>query len=207
MLRSCLRLAASAAAAPAKQVATRAAAQGAEVPDVLVTFGNQASKITFVSHPGVMAISKLLEMTYISEHRAVLSQANVDAIREFDEDLADKAQIAVDNNLPVNFQKLDYFDRPEFVEMFKKEDVLLKKARQEVLSAPKGQYTIPSYVADYTPIEIPRKWRTDLELTEEMVQADPALRAQTELRELIVEHLNGSKAKVTAGTQAKRQLS
>lgn len=65
-----------------------------------------------------------------------------------------KAQVAVDNGIPVNFQKLDYFDRPEFVEMFKKEDVLLKKARQEVLSAPKGQYTIPSYVADYTPIEV-----------------------------------------------------
>lgn len=39
-----------------------------------------------------MAISKLLEMTYISEHRAVLSQANVDAIREFDEELADVSE-------------------------------------------------------------------------------------------------------------------
>ncbi|EPR58342.1 hypothetical protein TGPRC2_297810 [Toxoplasma gondii TgCatPRC2] len=194
MLRSCARLATAAAAGPARA----AARSTAEVPDVLVTFGTQTEKITFVSHPGVMAVSKLLEMDYLTEHRAILTQENVDAIREYDEELANKAQIAVDNNIPVNFQSLDYFDRQEFVEMHKKEEALLKKAREDVLAAPRGQYTVPSYVADYSPIEIPRKYRTDLELTEEMVKVDPALRMQTELRDIITDYLVGGKSKAAA---------
>ncbi|PFH35465.1 hypothetical protein BESB_063520 [Besnoitia besnoiti] len=199
MLRSCARLATAAAAKPA--------ARAAEVPDVLVTFGNQSEKITFVSHPGVMAVSKLLEMDYLTEHRAILTQENVDAMREYDEELANKAQIAVDNNIPVNFQNLDFFDRPEFVEMHKKEEALLKRAREDVLAAPRGQYEVPSYVANYSPIEIPRKWRTDLELTEEMVKVDPALRVQAELRDLITDYLvNGKKTPAALSGQSKKQI-
>ncbi|KFG61330.1 hypothetical protein TGRUB_366200, partial [Toxoplasma gondii RUB] len=45
---------------------------------------------------------------------------------------------------------------------------------------------------------IPRKYRTDLELTEEMVKVDPALRMQTELRDIITDYLVGGKSKAAA---------
>lgn len=81
------------------------------VPDVMVTFGNPPNHMTFLSHPGntsvnsshlyvygivclsiyigVMAVCKLLEMKYLVTPRACLTQENVDAIREFDSNLAD----------------------------------------------------------------------------------------------------------------------
>merc|ERR1719191_2046113 len=39
--------------------------------------------------------------------RATFTQENVDAMKEFDLELARKAQIAFDNQLPVNFVQLD----------------------------------------------------------------------------------------------------
>lgn len=62
---------------------------------------------------------------------------------------AQKAQIAVDEDMAVNFQDLQYFDRPEFVAAFRKEQQLLKEVRAEVLGAPKGQYNMPKAVKDY----------------------------------------------------------
>ena len=64
-----------------------------------------------------------------------------------------KAQIAVDEGLAVNFQDLEYFDRPEFVDAFKKEKEILKNIREEVLSAPKGQYSKPKSLDEY---QLPR---------------------------------------------------
>ncbi|CDJ68632.1 hypothetical protein, conserved, partial [Eimeria necatrix] len=143
--------AAAAAAAAATAAAAAAAAPKTEVPDVLVSFGNQADRITFVSHPGVMAVSKLLEMEHISQFRAVLTQEDVNAITEFDPELAKavKAQVAVDEGLAVNFQDLEFFDRSEFVAAFKKEKKMLQQAREEVLQAPPGSYELPKAAADY----------------------------------------------------------
>lgn len=62
-----------------------------------------------------------------------------------------KAQIAVEANVAVNFQDLDFFDRPEFVERFKEEKKLLEEARAEVLAAPKGVYAVPRCVQNFEP--------------------------------------------------------
>lgn len=55
----------------------------------------------------------------------------------------------MDEGLSVNFQDLEYLDRPEFVAAFRKEQQLLKEVRTEVLNAPKGQYALPKAVKDY----------------------------------------------------------
>ncbi|KAL8425125.1 hypothetical protein Efla_006086 [Eimeria flavescens] len=192
MLRAARRLAAAAAS---KANVTSASKQ--EVPDVLVSFGNQADRITFVSHPGVMAVSKLLEMSHVTQHRAVLTQADVDAIAEHDPELSRKAQIAVDEKLAVNFQDLQYFDRPEFVAAFKKEQQLLQEARAEVLKAPKGQYNMPKSLKDYKlpmlffdlALQAPRNWRPEMVIPPEALEADPKLRMKEELSSLVRKHL------------------
>ena len=64
MFRAVQRLASTAAAAaPPRGSAAAAAAvktnSAAAIPDVLVSFGNQADRITFVSHPGLFINSFL----------------------------------------------------------------------------------------------------------------------------------------------------
>ncbi|XP_022589727.2 uncharacterized protein LOC34617506 [Cyclospora cayetanensis] len=188
MLRAGRRLAA--AMAPKGNPALHAKA---EVPDVLVSFGNQADQITFVSHPGVMAVSKLLEMGHVTQYRAVLTQSDVHAIAEHDPDLARKAQTAVDEGLAVNFQDLQYFDKPEFVAAFRKEQQLLKEVRGEVLNAPKGQYNIPKAVKDYKLPMAPRNWRPEVNVPSEALEVDPQLRMKEELSGLVRKHLATSK--------------
>ncbi|CDJ44230.1 hypothetical protein, conserved [Eimeria tenella] len=195
MFRAVQRLAAAAApsgppaAAAAATAAAAAAAPKTEVPDVLVSFGNQADRITFVSHPGVMAVSKLLEMEHVTQFRAVLTQEDVNAITEFDPELAKKAQVAVDEGLAVNFQDLEYFDRNEFVAAFKKEQKMLQQARDEVLQAPPGSYELPKAAADYKLPQAPRSWRPETQVPPEVFEADPQLRLREELGAEVRRHL------------------
>eukprot|EP00929_Paragymnodinium_shiwhaense_P088369 TRINITY_DN4867_c0_g1_i2.p1 TRINITY_DN4867_c0_g1~~TRINITY_DN4867_c0_g1_i2.p1 ORF type:complete len:169 (+),score=65.22 TRINITY_DN4867_c0_g1_i2:77-583(+) len=79
------------------------------VPNVFVQFGLE-QQFRFVSHPGVMCISKLVEMRTITRMRANFTQENIEEMKKFDPDLARKAQIAYDNKLPVNFQQLEVIE-------------------------------------------------------------------------------------------------
>ncbi|KAL8444562.1 hypothetical protein Emag_005458 [Eimeria magna] len=178
MFRAARRLAAAAAPKANATQANVTPSAKSEVPDVLVSFGNQADRITFVSHPGVMAVSKLLEMSHVVQHRAVLTQADVDAIAEYDPELS---------------RDLQYFDRPEYVSAFKKEQQLLQEARAEVLGAPKGQYNIPKAVKDYKLPMAPRSWRPEMVVPQEALEADPKLRMREELSSLVHKHLDQSK--------------
>merc|ERR1719506_1492100 len=76
------------------------------VPDVFVNFGVE-QQFRFINHPGVMAVSKLLEMRFIAKPRANFTQENIEAMKEFDLELARKAQIAMDNNLSINMKDLE----------------------------------------------------------------------------------------------------
>merc|ERR1719379_1773135 len=110
-----------------------------KVPDVFVTFGVE-QQFRFVSHPGVMAVSKLPEMKGIVKSRATFTQENVDAMKEFDTDLARKAQIALDNQLPINFMQLDTVEEnlPKLLEEKKQ----LEAARAGTLKLGAGQYDL-----------------------------------------------------------------
>merc|ERR1711976_938353 len=97
----------------------------------------------FVSHPGVMAVSKLLEMKTIARMRASFTQENIEGMKAFDPELARKAQIAFDNKLPVNFQQLEIIDEnlPRLLE----EKAQLEAARAGVAKiAVGGPYQLPS---------------------------------------------------------------
>merc|ERR1719428_1621643 len=71
---------------------------------------NIEQQFRFVSHPGVMVLSKLLEMQTISKMRANFTQENIEEIKKFDPELARKAQIAYENKLPINFQQLEVIE-------------------------------------------------------------------------------------------------
>ncbi|CAE8601739.1 unnamed protein product [Polarella glacialis] len=115
-----------------------------KAPDVFVQFGLE-QQFRFISHPGVMAISKLLEMRTISQMRANFTQENIEKIKGFDPDLARKAQIALDNKLPVNFQQLELID--ETLPRLLEEKKQLGVARSEVAKLPVGgPYAIPKSV-------------------------------------------------------------
>merc|ERR1711924_205396 len=70
--------------------------RAAKVPQVMCQMGWE-NKITFINHPGVMAVSKLLELRYVTRPRANFTPETVERIAEYDEELARKAQIALDN--------------------------------------------------------------------------------------------------------------
>lgn len=156
-----------------------------KVCDALVSFGVRQNKTTFISHPGVMAVSQLLEMKLITRPRAKLTQENVNAIFEFDNELAKKAQIAVDNNLPINFFDLEYIDRPEYLKLLLEEKEILEKARDEVLKRPKGNYEMPEILKNYKRVEPPRKWRKELEIDEQILKAQPGLKENIELQKIM----------------------
>merc|ERR1712218_1719 len=80
-----------------------------KVPDVFVQFGLE-QQFRFINHPGVMAVSKLLEMRTIARMRANFTQENIEGMKAFDPELARKAQIAYDNKLPINFQQLEIIE-------------------------------------------------------------------------------------------------
>merc|ERR1719277_1300098 len=112
-----------------------------KVPDVFVQFGME-QQFRFVSHPGVMAVSKLLEMRTIARMRANFTQENIEKMKAFDPELARKAQIAYDNKLPVNFQQLELIE--ESLPRLLEEKTQLETARGAVAKLPVGgPYELP----------------------------------------------------------------
>merc|ERR1719326_424647 len=111
-----------------------------KVPDVFVSFGME-SPFRFVSHPGVMAVSKLLEMRQVTQMRANFTQDNVEKVKEFDPDLGRKAQIAYDHKLPINFQQLELID--DILPRLLEEKGQLEAARSTVAKLPAGKYELP----------------------------------------------------------------
>merc|ERR1712061_805424 len=112
-----------------------------KVPDVFVQFGLE-QQFRFVSHPGVMAVSKLLEMKSISRMRANFTQENIEKMKAFDPELARKAQLAYDHKLPINFQQLEIID--EALPRLLEEKKQLETARDGVSKLPVGgPYVLP----------------------------------------------------------------
>merc|ERR1712084_51289 len=99
--------------------------------------GGLEQQFRFISHPGVMTLSKLLEMRHIARMRANFTQENIEGMKAFDPELARKAQIAFDNKLPVNFQQLELIEEtlPRLVE----EKTQLDTLRKEVAKLPPGK--------------------------------------------------------------------
>ena len=110
------------------------------VPDVFASVGWE-NRVTFVSHPGVMAVAKLLEQKGITRMKATFNQELIHEIAEHDEELARKAQIALDNNLSVEWRALDFIEEelPRLLEEKKQ----LESARMQVLNAKDGDYSQP----------------------------------------------------------------
>merc|ERR1712166_1273125 len=104
-------------------------------PDVFVQFGVE-QQFRFISHPGVMVISKLLEMQTISKMRANFTPENIEEMKKFDPDLARKAQIAYDNKLPINFCTLELVE--EQLPRLMEEKKQIEAARGQVASLPVG---------------------------------------------------------------------
>merc|ERR1719453_2417333 len=110
------------------------------VPDVFVQFGME-QQFRFVNHPGVMAVSKLLEMPYVAQVRANFTQENIEKVKDFDPDLARKAQIAYDHKLPINFRQLELID--DILPRLLEEKSQLEAARTAVAKLPPGNYSLP----------------------------------------------------------------
>merc|ERR1719480_319901 len=68
--------------------------------------------------------------------RANFTQDNVEAIKNFDPELARKAQIAYDHKLPINFTQLELID--EALPRLLEEKKQLEAAREEVSKLPVG---------------------------------------------------------------------
>merc|ERR1739844_159439 len=97
----------------------------------------------FINHPGVMTVSKLLEMRSISRMRANFTQENIEKMKAFDHELARKAQLAYDHKLPINFQQLEIID--EALPRLLEEKKQLETARDGVSKLPVGgPYELPS---------------------------------------------------------------
>ena len=112
-----------------------------KVPDVFVQFGME-QQFRFISHPGVMAVSKLLEMRTVCRMRANFSQENIEGMKQFDPELARKAQIAFDNKLPINFQQLEIIE--ETLPRLLSEKTQLEAARKGVAEIKAGgPYELP----------------------------------------------------------------
>merc|ERR1719265_428420 len=111
-----------------------------KVPDVFVQFGME-QQFRFVSHPGVMAVSKLLEQRMVTQMRANFTQDNIEKVKNFDPDLARKAQIAYDHKLPINFQQLELIE--DILPRLLEEKTQIETARAEVAKLPPGNYNLP----------------------------------------------------------------
>merc|ERR1719409_550918 len=111
-----------------------------KVPDVFVQFGME-QQFRFVSHPGVMAVAKLLEMRCMTQMRANFTEDNVAKVKEFDPELGRKAQIAYDHKLPINFQQLELIE--DILPRLLEEKTQLEAARSTVAKLPAGKYELP----------------------------------------------------------------
>jgi hypothetical protein len=114
----------------------------AAVPDVFAAVGWE-NRVTFVSHPGVMAVAKLLEQKGITRMKATFNQELIHEIAEHDEELARKAQIAFDNDLSVEWRTLDFIETELPRLLAEKKEI--EGARTQVLHARKGDYTQPKF--------------------------------------------------------------
>merc|ERR1719378_1174968 len=112
----------------------------ASVPNVFVSFGME-QQFRFISHPGVMAVSRLLEQSMVTQMRANFTQENIEKVKEFDPDLARKAQIAYDHKLPINFQQLEMIE--DILPRLLEEKNQIEAARSEVAKLPPGSYELP----------------------------------------------------------------
>merc|ERR1711937_797497 len=115
-----------------------------------VQFGIE-QQFRFISHPGVMVISKLLEMHTISKMRATFTPENIEGMKQFDPELARKAQIAYDNKLPINFCTLELIEEqlPRLLE----EKQQIEEARAQVAALPVGgPYELTTDVGAVRPI-------------------------------------------------------
>merc|ERR1739845_269645 len=120
------------------------------VPDVFVQFGLE-QQFRFISHPGVMVLSKLLEMKTISKMRATFTPENIEEMKQFDPELARKAQIAYDHKLPINFCTLELIE--ESLPRLLEEKKQLEAARAEVAQIPVGgPYELKADVSAARPI-------------------------------------------------------
>merc|ERR1712125_137257 len=107
--------------------------------------GGMEQQFRFVSHPGVMAISKLLEMRTISRMRANFTPENIEEMKKFDPEMSRKAQIAYDNKLPINFQQLDIIE--ESLPRLLEEKTQLEAARGAAAKLPVGgPYELPKSI-------------------------------------------------------------
>ncbi|CDR94079.1 hypothetical protein, conserved [Babesia bigemina] len=166
------------------------------VPDALVMFGTHAERLPFVSHPGVMAVAQLLEMKSLVEHRAHFTQDDVNRMYEFDSSLAEKAQVAVDHDLPISHYNLEYLDKPGFLERLIEEKQLNESIASEVLSAPEGSYEQPESMSKYRAPEIPLEWRQhELALTHAMVDVQPSILREMETQRKMREFMERQKKK------------
>eukprot|EP00928_Gymnodinium_smaydae_P031971 TRINITY_DN2328_c0_g3_i1.p1 TRINITY_DN2328_c0_g3~~TRINITY_DN2328_c0_g3_i1.p1 ORF type:complete len:167 (+),score=49.53 TRINITY_DN2328_c0_g3_i1:207-707(+) len=112
-----------------------------KVPDVFVQFGVE-QQFRFISHPGVMAISKLLEMRTVSRMRASFTPESIEEMKKFDPELARKAGIAYENKLPINFQQLELIE--ESLPRLLEEKKQLEAARAAIAKLPVGgPYELP----------------------------------------------------------------
>eukprot|EP00375_Theileria_parva_P002473 XP_765151.1 hypothetical protein [Theileria parva strain Muguga] len=171
-----------------------------KVCDALVMFGLHVNRTPFVSHPGVMAVAQLLEMKSLVEHRAHFTQEDVNRMYPFDSELAKKAQVAVDHDLPISHYNLDYLDKPGFLESLLEERKLNEQIATEVLSSPKGNYTPPESLKSYKLPTVPVEWREhELAFTDLMIDVQPSIlremETQAKMREFIKEHQKTFKTK------------
>merc|ERR1719329_2019633 len=73
--------------------------------------------------------------------RANFTQENIEKVKEFDPDLARKAQIAYDHKLPINFQQLELIE--DILPRLLEEKTQLQAARTEVAKLKPGNYELP----------------------------------------------------------------
>merc|ERR1719330_2169485 len=75
--------------------------------------------------------------------RANFTQENIEQMKNFDPELARKAQLAYDHKLPINFQQLEIID--EALPRLLEEKEQLEAARAEVSKLPVGgPYALPA---------------------------------------------------------------
>merc|ERR1719230_1573587 len=88
-----------------------------------------------------MAVSKLLEMRSVTQMRANFTEENIEKVKQFDPELARKAQIAYEHKLPIKFQQLELID--DILPRLLEEKNQLEAARSEVAKLPPGTYELP----------------------------------------------------------------
>lgn len=168
--------------------------RASKVCNALVMFGTHAHRLPFVSHPGVMAVAQLLEMKSLVEHRAHFTQEDVNRMYEYDSSLAEKAQVAVDHDLPTSHYNLEYLDKPGFLETLLEEKRMNEKIAAEVLNAPEGNYKQPDSMAKYKAPEIPLEWRQhELAMTHAMVDVQPSILRELETQRKMREFMDAKK--------------